>query len=126
MNRHLTIFTLLLTLTMYSCRNSSSVITVEVGDKLNAAADIAVEIEAEYALECDPFVRGEDGVAFIEFSDTDSNLDFDSIVPKISELESVQSFDGELHLLFRSAPSSSGAVENLGGYDAKTGQVLQP
>ena len=58
---------------------------------------------------------------------TDSKLDYESIVPKISELKSVQSFDGELQLLFqiqKKGPEST-LVTNLARYNAKTGQQIE-
>ena len=100
-------------------------ITAEDGRKLNAAADIAAEIEKKHAIECDPYMKLEDRVALIEFKDTDPTSDYESLVLKISKLKSVQSFDGELHLLFRSASSDSGSVKTLARYDAKTGERLQ-
>lgn len=118
MNRKLTL--LMLLLSICSCKNSSRVITSEENRKLNTAADIAVEIEKEHAIECDPYVSAEDGIARIELNFTDSKSDHASLIPKISKLQSVQSFDGELHLVFFTR--SELTAKTLAKYDAKSGQ----
>ena len=122
------ILALLISLSLCSCKDSSIEATAEDGRKLNAAGEIAAEIEQKHAIECDPFVRADDGVAQIEFNVTDPKPDYESIVPKISTFKSVQSFDGELQLLFRlhSAASDSGTVTDLARFDAKTGQRIDP
>lgn len=102
--------------------------TAEDSRKLNAAGEIAAEIEKEHSIECDPFLRANDGVAQIEFNVTDPKSDYESIIPKISKLKSVQSFDGELQLLFRvrSGASDPDTVTDLAKFDAKTGQRIHP
>ena len=119
MNRTRMLLMLLLSLSLCSCKNSSRVITAEENRRLNTTADIVVEIENEHAIECDPYLSTEDGIARIELNVTDSKSDYESLVPKISKLQSVQSFDGELHLVF--STRSELTTRTLAKYNAKTG-----
>ena len=128
MIRNLPILALLISLSLCSCKDSTRRTAAgDDGRKLNAAAEIAAEIEKEYGIECEPYWRAEEGIAQIEFNVTNPKPDYESIVPEISKLKSVQTFDGELQLIFRvrSEPSISGPVTDLAKYDAKTGQRLQ-
>lgn len=117
---------LLISLSLFACNDSTVESSVEDSRKLNAVSAIADEIEKVYAMECDPFLRAEDGVAQIEFKVTDS--DCESMAVKISELDSVQAFEGELQLLFRvqsGALGSNGVRESI-RFDAKTGRRVTP
>ena len=96
----LPVLTLLVSLFLGSCKEPNTISTPEDSRKLNTARTIAVEIEEEHGIEGDPYLRF-DGVAQIELNMTDPKLDYRSIVPKIAELKSVQSFEGELQLLFQ-------------------------
>lgn len=126
MFRNRLILALAFPLCLCSCQNSSSQSTPEDGRKLNAASKIAEEIKKVHSINCNPFLRTEDGVAQIEFDDIDPNSNYESIIPKISELQSVQSFDGKLQLLFRirGETSQTETVARVARFDAKTGQQI--
>lgn len=127
MNPKISLFGLLLVFALCSCRDPIPVATGEDGDKLNAASEIAKEISEQHAIECNAY-RKVDGPTRIEFNVTDPETDHKALVPKISELQLVQDFEGELQLVFvfRGASTNSHAVTNLGKYDAKNGKLLAP
>ena len=122
------ILVLLISIVLCSCKDSAHVITVEDSRKLDAVGKIVTQIEKEHGIQCNPFVRVEDGAAQIEFNVTDPGSDYQSIVPKISKLKGVQSFDGEIELLFRIQRQStdSDTDTDLEKYDAKTGKQIDP
>lgn len=127
MNPKLSLLGLLLAFALCSCSDPILVVTREDGDKLNAASEFAKEISEQHAIECNAYGKV-DGPTRIEFNVTDPETDHKALVPKISKLQSVQDFEGELQLVFvfRGASTNSQAVTNLGKYDAKNGKLIAP
>lgn len=125
MNKLFSLLALLVTFSLCSCKDTNAVATSEDGQRLNDAFNIATEINKEYGIKGEAYVKADNGIARIEFAGTSPDFDCEGLAQKISKLKSVQSFDGELHLYFRSEVPETGAIEVLAIFDAKTGKKIQ-
>ncbi|MBR9802930.1 hypothetical protein GYB59_15115 [bacterium] len=96
--------------------------------KLNAAGEIASEILRAYKIEGDPYYRPDIDVAKIELQIEDQNFDHQSLATEITKLKSVQSFQGDLHLVFAYRGNEPDAAQPTLWirYNAKTGKQIEP
>ncbi|WDI42603.1 LolA family protein [Bremerella sp. P1] len=102
--------------------DENRVVTAEDGRKLDKAYDIGALIRKEHGIVCHPYISIADGTARIELDVTDRQADYESLVPEIIKLESIQSFPGKLVLKF--VAHRDDLLETLAKYDAKTGQRI--
>jgi hypothetical protein len=118
---------LLLALFLCGCKDAK-VDGAEVGQRLNAAGDLAAEIQKAHNIEGHPYVRLEGNVARIELTVEDPNFDHQSLATEVTALKSVQSFQGPLHLIFvhRDNQAKTGPPTTWITYDAHTGKKLKP
>ena len=118
---------LLLALHLCGC-NDANVDAAKSSQKLNAAEEIAVEIQEAHKIEGHPSVRLEGEVARIELNLEDPNFDHQTLATEITKLKSVQAFQGPLHLIFvhRDKPAESDPPTMWITYDAHTGKQLTP
>lgn len=118
---------LLLALHLCGC-NDDSVDAAKISQKLNAAEEIAVEIQQAHKIEGHPSVRLEGEVARIELNLEDPNFDHQTLATEVTKLKSVQAFQGPLHLIFvhRDKPAESDPPTMWITYDADTGKQLTP
>lgn len=125
MFKYLALSFLLLGLSLGSCSDPQGP-PGEDSQNLNATASIAKEIERRYELECHPYLQLQDGLARVEVKLSETELDHQSLASDISKFRSVQSFGGNLHLLFSHHATQSGseAPAIWARYDAKTGKPL--
>lgn len=96
--------------------------------KLNAAGEIASEILQAHKIEGDPYYNPDLDVAKIELKVEDPNFDHGPLATEVSRLKSVQSFQGDLHLVFvyRGSQPESAPPKLWIKYDAKTGKQIDP
>jgi hypothetical protein len=125
MNKLFSLLALLVTFSLCSCKDTNAVATGEDGQRLNGAFNIATEINKEYGIKGEAYVKADKGIARIEFDGMTPGSELEGLAQKISTLKSARSFDGELHLYFRSEVPETGAIEVLAIFDAKTGKKIQ-
>lgn len=118
---------LLLALHLCGC-DDANVEAAQISQKLNVAEEIAVEIQKAHKIEGHPSVRLEGEVARIELNLEDPNFDHQTLATEVTKLESVQAFQGPLHLIFvhRNKPAESHPPTMWITYDAHTGKQLTP
>lgn len=118
---------LLLALHLCGC-NDANVEAAKISEKLNAAEEIAAEIQKAHKIEGHPSVRLEGEVARIELNLEDPNFDHQSLATEVTKLKLVQAFQGSLHLIFvhREKPAESDPPTVWITYDAHTGKQLTP
>lgn len=127
MNQKLGLPILILVLHLCGCKETQ-VDEARISQKLNAAREIAVEIQKAHGIEGDPFVQIEGEVARIELNAEDPNFDHRSLATKVTKLKSVQSFQGDLQLIFISRgkqPETEPPAIWI-KYNAHTGKQLKP
>lgn len=124
MKKKLALPCLLLLLCPGGCRDAKE-IGPEAGQKLEATASIATEIQSAHQIECHPYLKLEGDVARVELTLDDPDFDHQSLATEITKLGSVQSFEGELHLVFHHTPTGSEAPTIWVKYDARTGKPLE-
>ena len=123
MNPKLSLSLLLLALSLSGC--SDSKIPIADGQKLEATASIATEIQAEHRIEALPYVKIEGNIGRIELKLEDPGFDHQALATEITKLSSVQSFEGPLHLVFHHTPAGAEAPTIWIKYDARTGKPLE-
>lgn len=125
MNRNLLLLPILfLTLHLCACKDSNTAGS-NAGQKLNATGEISSEIQQAYKIECHPYYRIAEDVGQIEMHLSDRELDHQSIATEVSQLQSVRSFHGKLHLVFRYPADASVTPTLWVKYDAKSGIPLE-
>ena len=124
MNLKLTLSIVLLSLTLYGCKEVPKA-EAEQGQKLHAAGEIAVEIEKAHKLKGHPYYKIQEDAAQIELLVSDPKLDHQSIATEISKLKSVRTFEGNLYLVFRHPEDESVEPTMWVKYDAKTAKTIE-
>lgn len=127
MNKKKALPILLIGLFLSGCNDPASVAGAKSGQRLHEAGEIAAEILKAHNIKGHPYYKLEDEVSRIELNLEDPDFDHQSLATELTKLKSIQSFDGNLQLVFihRDAQDESKKPLLWIKYDSKTGKKLE-